>query len=134
MITLQVKFSRDFLPIMTLEIPVIRKLRSCTWFTLDKDKLGNSIANRWVFVLLGVERGTDDYVIVKPNELLTKLKRLHPKSQRYQVYIWVTQDRRAWLARGLPREDQQRIADNRFKNSIRDLTKHLNDWQSIRSL
>ena len=75
MITLQVKFSRDFLPIMTLEIPVIRKLRSCTWFTLDKDKLGNSIANRWVFVLLGVERGTDDYVIVKPNELLTKLKK-----------------------------------------------------------
>jgi hypothetical protein len=136
MATLQVKFSRDFLPIMKLEIPLIRKLRSCTWFTLDRKKLANSSADRWVFVLLGIERGKHDYVVIKPRELLAKLKKLHPNSQRYQVYIWVTQDRpaRAWLTRGLSKADQQRIADNSFKNSIRDLTQCLNDWSAIKSL
>jgi hypothetical protein len=45
MVTFQVKFSKDFLPIMKLEIPVIRKLRSCTWFTVDRKKLANSNAD-----------------------------------------------------------------------------------------
>jgi hypothetical protein len=134
LVTVQVKFSRDFLPIMKLGLPVIRKLRSSTWFTVDRNKLANSTADRWVFVLLGVERGTDDYIIIKPNELLAKLKKLDPKSQRCQVFIWVTQNRRAWLVKGLKGEDKLRIADNRFKNSIRDLTEHLNDWRAIKSL
>jgi hypothetical protein len=138
LVTLQVKFSRDFLPIMKLEIPIIRKLRSCTWFTVDRNKLAHSSADRWVFVLWGVERGTDDYVVIKPRELLAKLKKLHPMTQRYQVYIWVTQDaprrRRAWLTRDLTKPDQQRIADGSFRHSVRDLTSYLNDWRAIKSL
>jgi len=135
MATLQVKFSRDFLPIMKLEIPMIRKLRSCTWFKVDRNKLANSTADRWVFVLLGVERGKHDYVVIKPRELLAKLKKLEPNSQQYQVYIWVTEGpARAWLTRGLSKADQQRIADNSFESSIRDLTDCLNNWSAIKSL
>jgi hypothetical protein len=132
-LTLQVKFSRDFLAIMKLEASALRKLRSCTWFTLDGEKLAHSSANRWVFVLLGIER-TYDYVIIKPNELVRRLKKLDPKSKPYQMYIWVTEKGRAWLTRGISKADQQRIVDNSFENSTRDLTEHLNDWSAISEL
>jgi hypothetical protein len=135
MVTLQVKFSKDFLPIMKLEAPVIRKLRSCTWFTLEGSKLANSVADRWVFVLLGFEKRTYDYIVISPNELLTRLRTLHPNpSRRYQVYVWVTQQARAWLTRDLRKEDQQQIADNSFVHPIRDLTEYLNDWRAISDL
>jgi hypothetical protein len=132
-LTLQVKFSKNFLPTMKLEAAVLRKLRSWTWFTLDRQKLAQSKAGRWIFVLLGFERAFD-YVVIKPNELLRKLRKLDPKSERYQMYICVTEEGRAWLTRGLSKADQQRIADNSFENVTRDLTKHLKDWSAIKHL
>jgi len=88
---------------MKLEIPLIRKLRSCTWFKENRNKLANSTADRWVFVLLGVERGKHDYVVIKPRELLAKLKNLEPNSQQYQAYIWVTQERGSAKSKVTPR-------------------------------
>src|SRR5450631_555317 len=99
-ITLQVKFSRDFLPIMKLDPVAQSELRSCTWFTLDHKKLTKSTADLWVFVLLGFEKHTYDYVIIKPKQLIERLKSLHGDSQRYQIYVWVTKQGRAWLTRG----------------------------------
>lgn len=83
----------------------------------------------------GFEKRSYDYIVISPNELLTRLRTLHPNpSQRYQVYVWVTQQARAWLTRELRKEDQQQIADNSFVHPIRDLTEYLNNWRAISDL
>ena len=55
-VALQVKFSRDFLPVMKLTPTAQKQLRSCTWFTLDGKHLVRSTAHYWVFTLLGFEK------------------------------------------------------------------------------
>ena len=44
-ISLQVKFSRDFLPTMKLNPLHQRELKSCTWFSLDQKKISLSTAD-----------------------------------------------------------------------------------------
>jgi hypothetical protein len=133
-VTLQVKFSRDFLPIMKLEPSVQKNLRSCTWFTLDRKKLEASTATLWVLVLLGFEKNTYDYVVIKPGELKKKLESLHGNAKSYQTYIWVTKHGRAWLTRGISKQHHQGIAMNTFSDASRDLTDHLDDWDLIEGL
>jgi hypothetical protein len=132
-VTLQVKFSRDFLPVMNLK-PFQQSLRSCTWFSLDREKIVRSTADYWVLVLLGFESHTKDYLIIRPKELRKRLENLHGVAKRYQCYVWVTKQGRAWLTRGIASRDQEQIAKNTFKNSARDITRHLNDWSAIRDL
>ena len=67
------------------------------------------------------------------------MAKLHGKLQRYLIDILVTEgkrseDRTAWLWRGLTKEELQEVADNRYKDSVRDLTPYLNDWRAIKSL
>jgi hypothetical protein len=131
-IALQVKFSRDFLP--TMKLDPAWQLKSCTWFTLDRDKLIQSRADLWVFVLLGFHGRTCDYLIIKPADLAKRLKVLHGMPRIYQTYLWVTAQGRAWLTRGLTRVDHQRIADGTFGNAGRDMTRYLNDWSAVRKL
>jgi hypothetical protein len=133
-VTLQVKFSRDFLPIMKLSPSVLTQLKSCTWFSVDQNKLARSPAHYWVLVLLGFEKRTYDYVIIEPKELLRRLQAIDEKSSRYQVYVWLTKQQRAWLTRGLKKEDQDRIARGTFVDQNKDLTKYLNNWSAIKSL
>jgi hypothetical protein len=136
--TLQVKFSRDFLPMMKLESVTQRQLRSCTWFTLDEKHLAASKANHWVLVLLGFEKRSYDYLIIKPNELFTRLKTIHGSASgsasRYQTYVWVTKHDRAWLTRNLKRADEERIAQDTYEDKDRDVTGYLNDWSAIKDL
>jgi hypothetical protein len=134
--TLQVKFSRDFLPIMKLPPSVLTELKSCTWFSVDQNKLARSPAHYWVLVLLGFEKRTYDYVIIEPKGLLKKLQAIDDASPRYQVYVWVTKQKpeRAWLTRKLNKEDQDQIARGTFKNLDRDVTEYLNNWSAIESL
>jgi hypothetical protein len=133
-VSLQVKFSRDFLPIMRLEPSDQKNLRSCTWFTLDRKKLEASTATLWVLVLLGFEKNTYDYVVIKPSELMKKLVSLHGNTKIYQTYIWVTKHERAWLTRGISKQHQHSIATNTFSDAGRDLTDRLNDWDLIEGL
>jgi hypothetical protein len=131
---LQVKFSRDFLPIMNLKPSTQKQLKSCTWFNFDRDKLGNSAAHYWIFVLLGFEGRSYDYLIVKPKELLRQLEMIHGASPKYRMYVWVTNQGRAWLARGLKRLAEDQIANNTFTDKSREVTTHLNDWSAIKNL
>ena len=131
--TLQVKFSRDFLPIMKLPPSVLTELKSCTWFSVDQHKLDRSTAHYWVLVLLGFEKRSYDYLLVEPTELMRRYEAIHGLASRYQVYVWLTKQERAWLTRGLKRGDQDKIAEGTFQHEDRDLTKYLN-WRAIESL
>ena len=75
-ISLQVKFSKDFLSIMKLPESVLGGLRSSAWFTLDREKIRRSTADLWVFVLAAFTKRPPDYVVIKPIELVKKLDAL----------------------------------------------------------
>jgi hypothetical protein len=132
-LTVQVKFSRDFLPIMTLPPAALKALKSCTWFSVNADKLDNSPADYWILVLVGFQKRTYDFAIIEPKALLKKLRAIHGKKSRYDIYVWLTEKGPAWLTRGLKRVDQVKIAEGTFKDAHRDLTKYLS-WSAIKSL
>lgn len=133
-VSFQVKFSRDFLPIMKIASTMRRGLRSCTWFSLDENKIIKSTADYWVFVLMGFDNHSIDYAIIKPAELLRRLKRTGSGARKLQTYFWVTTNNRCWLTRDLTRLQQEQIAQGNFEDKDRDLTRHLNNWGMISSL
>jgi hypothetical protein len=136
-IGLQVKFSKDFLSIMNLPEPILRGLRSRAWFSLDRKKMRNSTADLWVFVLAAFTKRSQDYVLIKPSELVRKLDILGGTDEKpIQTYIVVTEHvkPRCWLTRGLSNADHEAISNNTYENMERDLTDYLNDWSLIESL
>ncbi|MGH8543436.1 MAG: hypothetical protein ACREX3_07375 [Gammaproteobacteria bacterium] len=129
-VSLQVKFSRDFL--VTHMGPVFQKeLRACGWWTIDQGKLRRSPADFWVFVLHGFARRTIDFVIVPPQELWRRLRSIHGSQRMIQSYLWVTESHRCWETRGLPRKDQLRIAEGTYRAPQREFTKWLNEWAPV---
>jgi hypothetical protein len=133
-VSLQVKFSRDFLPIMKMAPSMRKGLRACNWYTLDRDKIAKSIADFWVFVLMGFDKHSVDHAVIKPAELIKRLNQVDKAPGKAQVYIWVTAKNRCWLTRGLKREEQEQIALDTFQHTDRDLTPYLNNWTMISSL
>jgi hypothetical protein len=132
-VSLQVKFSRDFLA--TYMPDVFQKpLRACGWWTLDRQKIAVSPADYWVFVLVGFERSSTDFVIITPAELLRRLDAIHhgtPKA--FQSYLRITKKSQCWEARGLRAPDRLLIAEGQFKNDERNFSAYLNNWGPSRN-
>jgi hypothetical protein len=132
-VSLQVKFSRDFLA--THMSAIFQKpLRASGWWTLNREKIVNSKADYWVFVLMGFERRSTDFVIIKPSELLARLDEIHGKTKVIQSYLWVTKKNRCWETRGLKRQNQLEIAQAHYSNSVRDFSEYLNNWSPVHAL
>jgi hypothetical protein len=132
-VSIQVKFSKDYR--VTHMDPEFRKpLRACGWWTINRDKLRNSRADFWVFVLQGFASRTVDFVIVPPKELWKRLRLIHKMQRVLQSYIWITEQDRCWETRGLPREDQLRIMSGDYPKGPRDLTEYLNNWGPLEQL
>jgi hypothetical protein len=134
-VSLQVKFSRDFLA--THMPPAFQKpLRACGWWKFDREKLKHSTANYWAFVLAGVASHSTDFVIITPAELLRRLNAMHhgklPKT--VQNYFWVTEKNMCWETRALVRKEHRLIAEGQFINKARNFSTFLNNWGPIKSL
>ena len=133
-ISLQVKLSRDYLVSNNKKDAVFHEgLRACGWWTLNREKIKNSRAQYWVFVLLGFANRTRDFIIIRPDILLKRLDNVHgKKAKTFQSYLWVTQKEKCYETRGLNREDETLVAQHKFKNDVRDFSAYLNDWTPIR--
>ncbi|MCY2952876.1 MAG: hypothetical protein NTU53_13010 [Planctomycetota bacterium] len=132
-VSLQVKFSKDFL--VTHMAPVFQKqLRACGWWTINREKLAQSLADYWVFVLQGFASRSTDFVVIARRELLDRLGAIHRARTIIQTYIWVTDAKNCWETRGLVRADHLQIAQGEYKNPSRDLTRWLNNWEPIARL
>jgi hypothetical protein len=132
-VSLQVKFSKDFL--VTHMGPEFQKqLRACGWWSINRDKLANSPADYWVFVLQGFASRSTDFVVVPRDQLLKSLSAIHGRRKTIQVYIWVTEGNKCWETRGLSRADQLRVTDGDFSHAHRDLTRWLNNWKAVMRL
>jgi len=132
-ISLQVKFSKDFL--VTHMGPAFQKqLRACGWWTINREKLRASPADYWVFVVQGFASRTVDFVVIPRSKLWRKLSAIHGPAKRIQSYIWITEGKRCWETRGLNRSDQLLIAHGDYKSPHRDLTPWLNNWRPLTNL
>ena len=135
-ISFQVKFSRDYLT-THLDTEFQSPMRVCGWFALNPNKIEHSTAHYWAFVLVGSKARFRDYVVIKPLDMLNRLKHVHPqdyKDGKFQVYIWVTEQKRCWETRGLSKLDQSKLANGTFSHSDRDLTAYLNNWEMLETL
>lgn len=131
-VSLQVKFSKDYLPTMKAEFQ--KKLRACSWFTIDRDKLRRPHADLWVFVLLGFAERTTDFVVVPRRELARRLQSLHGSPKTIRTYLWVTESDRCWETRDLKDKDKRRIVNDEFLDARHDLKKWLNNWHPVAQL
>lgn len=129
-VSLQVKFSRDFL-VTHLSPEFQTPLRASGWWTFHRDKLVNSSADYWVLLLIGFAHRSNDYIIIPPKELARRLRLIHGRQTRIQTYLWVTQKDQCWETRGLGREDQERVANDSYRNGARDFHRFLNNWKPI---
>jgi hypothetical protein len=133
-VSLQVKFSRDFLATHMKEITFQRSLRACGWWKLSRKQIAESKADYWVFVLLGFAHRSTDFVVIEPAELLRRLDIIHGGAETIHSYFWVTNEKHCWETRGLKPQEQVEVAGGRFVNAVREFTHYLNRWESIQAL
>lgn len=129
-VSIQVKYSKDFL-ITHLGSHFQKQLKSFGWWTLKQSKIKASKSDYWVFALHSFNGKNIEYVIIKPSDLLARLKKLHGNSDTVQMYLWITKGKKCWETRGLNKPEQEAIAKDTYSNADRDFTQYLNDWDSI---
>lgn len=130
MVSLQVKFSKDFNP---SQQPLFQdRFLAMGWWTLDAAKIQSSNADLWVFVLPSFVEKKTSFIIVPPAELHRRFKAIFDTpTKRINSYLRVTKTNHCWEARNLQKADQELIALDRFTDNNRDFTKFLNAWQQI---
>jgi len=125
-VSLQVKFSKDFNPTHRPAF-LQHKLMAAGWWTHQEKKIRDSRADFWVFVIPSFTEHETSFVILKPRELLRRLREIHGRTRKpIHSYLWITKTRRCWEARGLPNSDQELMAFDRFTDKKRDFTLFLN--------
>lgn len=132
-ITLQVKFSKDFLVTHMSDI-FQSGLEACGWWTLNSEKIKKSKADLWIFVLHAFNQRKQHYIMIKPSELISRLTKLHGSLKTLQTYLWVTKNKKCWETRGLKKRDQVLIANDAFKSQQRNFTSFLNNWSQLEKL
>jgi hypothetical protein len=135
-VSIQVKFSRDYLVTHMKDALFHTNLRATGWWTPTRQQIEISRAEYWVFVLVGFDNRSTDFIIIKPKELLKRLNAIHKKATtKFHSYLWVTKTDSCWEARGLSSADQLAIADGTFdKDHNRNFTSYLNNWEPIEAL
>jgi hypothetical protein len=132
-ISLQVKFSKDFL--VTHHGPEFQKeLRACGWWTINRAKLAKSPADYWVCVLQGFASRSTDFLVVPRDELVRRLDAIHGPRKLYQVYLWTTERNMCWETRGLTRAQERQVAHGSFADASRNLSEWLNNWTPVAEL
>jgi hypothetical protein len=130
-ISLQVKFSKDFL-VTDTEKTLQIGLKSIGWWALKRDKVKQSSADFWVFVMYSFEHKRMEFVIIPLKVLLERITRLHGNIRVIQSYLWVTARNKCWETRGLSKREQILIANHSYHNKHRDFTEYLNNLDLIK--
>lgn len=133
--SIQVKFSKDFM--VTHGRPEHHgKLISGGWWNLDREKISNSKADYWIFVLHSFDQKNTQYIILKPKELLRRFDRIHPVGI-IKSYFRVLADKKGnpaycWDTRGLRKREYDKLVNGHtFPSEERDFTPYLNNWGAL---
>lgn len=133
-VSLQVKFSRDYKePKAASDFD--RGLVAAGWMTLAHEKIANSTADYWVFVLVSLERKVQPhFIVMRPSELLDRLVEIHGRSKSYSFYPWITDSGMVLQGRGLGKKDKEALATGSLALGHRDLSKFLGNWSALERL
>lgn len=133
-VSLQVKFSRDFLSTHIPEKEFHNYFCACGWFTLNYQKIKESKADYWVLVIMSPVRSRVEYIIIEPSKLSARLKSIHPCDKTVQCYLWVARNGECWETRGLKKLEKQRITQGAFKVGKRNFSNFRNSWGAVEAL
>ena len=95
--------------------------------------MSNSQAELWVFVIHSFKLNKYHYVIIKPQDLSKRFKRIHNVNQNIRSYLWITKGKECWETRGLKKAQEEAILNN-DTNEIdenRNFSQFLNNWESL---
>ncbi len=132
-ISLQVKFSKDFLITKTPD-HLRQGLVARGWWTPQRVKIAKSEADFWILVLHSIHYKKVQFIIIRPVEYLGRLTKLHGNRSKIQTYLTVTKKNKCWETRGARREDQLLISQGLYKDKVRNFSKYLNAWKQIEDL
>jgi hypothetical protein len=134
-VSLQVKFSKDFLPTARRESLIKNHLLATGWWVHDEKKIEKSKADFWVFVLPSFLERETSIIIIPPTVLLQRLQKIHGhRGTKIHSYFWVTNSKdskRCWETRGLAIADVKKIGDGVFSDEHRNFSIFLNAWEMI---
>ncbi|HPY77682.1 MAG TPA: hypothetical protein PLQ45_07565, partial [Anaerohalosphaeraceae bacterium] len=141
-VSLQVKYSKNYNAAPKSFGPK-NIVESRGWWTLQRDKIENSIADFWVFVIYNFDPKLIRYVIIKPQKLSDKLKGIHGEQKSYHIYLSVKKVRKVrkvrtqitcWETRGLQNKAIGNLGANNDNNGdidCRSFTQYLR-WDPVR--
>jgi hypothetical protein len=136
-VSLQVKFSKDFLYMMQAKYQGKDSLLSaCGWWKIDREKLKKSKADFWVMMLFGLNGSTKDFLIIPPKDLLERMELLDGSAKTFQTYLWVTRKHggtgaKCWTTRDLSPEQKSQVARGEYNDKSHDMSEWLNNWTPI---
>lgn len=130
-ISLQVKFSKDFLPTHMQDF-YKNKLKVCTWFQFSQKSINFSKADYWILVLQSYMFSEAHYLLITPKELLQRIKKYHGKKNIYNLYFWVTSNLRCYETRGLKTSEKKRTVDDTLNLPFRCFSKYLDNWTPLK--
>lgn len=130
MVSLQVKFSHDFL-ITHMKSIYHEGLLACGWWTHSRKKIRASKADLWVFALQAFDPKKTQYLLVPPKDLYHRLSQIHGSADQVHSYLWVTKKGKCWETRGLPKRDEILIANHAYRARERDFSAYLNAWDDL---
>lgn len=129
--TIQVKSSKDYKNVKYVPQHMI-KARS--WFDVGHDKLKNSSAKYWVFVILD-EKGNKNFIIIKKDDLLKKLEKSYGNIEVFRIYLTILElgkRRVCYDMRSLKKQLVVNIVNKLSKcPQERDYSNNLNAWNII---
>ena len=129
--SIQVKFSKSFTEI-GFDQTFGKELKTTGWWTFDRDKILNSPADFWIITLHSFETSKQDFVIIKPTELLNIYDKTERHAKKIHSYIWVTRGNKAYETRNLNKGQQREMLDGKLDNNVRNMTKYLNCWERLK--
>ncbi|MBN3581949.1 hypothetical protein JYB64_06080 [Algoriphagus aestuarii] len=128
--TIQVKFSKDFNPTHGKK-KLKESISGAGWWTLNKDKIENSKADFWIFVIYSFGIKTNDFIIIPTSELIRLFVNLQRETKLIHCYFSVTNHGTAFETRGLSVSELETVCDGKALFPERDVTCFLNKWSLI---
>lgn len=129
---LQVKLSKDF---SSKEDAFFeQRLESFGWWSLKEEKIRQSEADFWVFVLYNFNSRKARHLVVPTQILFKKLVSIHGDISDFKVDLMLTATGKCWEVRGLQKTEQRSIARGHAGDQSRDFSQFIDAWDQVRRI
>lgn len=128
-VSLQVKYSKDYVADGTVSRLPDGSVSG--WWKFAPSELENSSADFWVLVIVPPDKGGTRYIVIRPDELLDRLRRLRDNAQRLDFYLAASGDH-CFETRGLSAARRSQVFGDPEQYEDRDFSRFLDGWSPIR--